>query len=202
VPGVAERARPVQRVADRSAFGARSGNEVLVTVLNERDRTGSRFNAVDAAVAVVLLMLIPLAIGAYLLFRTPPPSLSHIAPSTIVEGPNQRIEIDGANLRPFMRVTLDTIPANAFLLGSTKYGLVDLPPLKPRTYDVVLSDYAREVARLPKALTVAPVATDVELDVDGAFKSPSDAAAGQLKVGATFAPGGMVTILALGAAAP
>jgi hypothetical protein len=155
-----------------------------MTIVDERGRIAGRVNAVDAAAVVVLFLLIPLAIAAYLLFRTPAPTLDGITPRTLVEGPNQRLEIDGANLRPFMRVSFDTIPASSFLLGSTKYALVDVPALKPGAYDVVLWDYAREVARLPKALTVAPLATDVQLELVGVFKSPPDEIAAQLKAGA------------------
>jgi hypothetical protein len=155
-----------------------------MTMVDERGRVGGRVNMIDAAAAVVLFLLIPLAIAAYLLFRTPAPTLDRITPRTLIEGPNQRLEIDGANLRPFMRVSFDTIPANSFLLGSTKYALADVPALKPGVYDVVLWDYAREVARLPKALTVAPLATDVQLELVGVFKSPPDEVAAQLKAGA------------------
>lgn len=155
-------------------------------LVDERGRVAGRFNVVDAAAAVVLLVLIPLALASYLLFRAPTPALQRVTPATVPEGPNQRIELDGSNLRPFMRVSFDTAPASAFLLGSTKYALVDLPDLKPGTYDVVLYDYMREVARLPKALTVAPIATDVELEVAGAFKSPPDALLSSLKPGDAF----------------
>ena len=134
------------------------GDEVRVTLIDERGRIGGRVNVVDAAAAVVVLLLIPLALGAYLLFRTPTPTLTKVVPAALLEGPDQRLEIDGKNFRPFMRVSFDTIPAKSFLLGSTKYALVDVPDLKPGAYDVVLYDYMREVARLPKALTVAPIA--------------------------------------------
>jgi len=129
---------------------------------------------------------VPLAVAAYLLFRTPAPALVTITPKTLFEGPGQRLEIDGMNLRPFMRVSFDANPAAAFLLGSTKYALVDVPALAPGVYDVVLFDYAREVARLPKALTIARVAADAELEIDGAFKGASDAVVAALKAGDTL----------------
>jgi hypothetical protein len=175
-----------------------------VTVLDERGRVAARFNLVDVAAAAVLVVLIPLAVGAYLLFRTPAPTLLNVSPATVSEGPNQRLEVNGTNLRPFMRVSFDTIPAKSFLIGSTKYALVDLPDLKPGVYDVVLYDYMREVARLPRALTVAPMATDVELEVVGAFKSASDTLAGQLKVGDKFPSAGhaVVEVLAIGPPTP
>jgi hypothetical protein len=171
-----------------------------VTLVDERGRVGGRFNLVDVAAAIVLLVLVPLAAGAYLLFRTPLPTLVSVSPATLPEGPNQRLEVNGTNLRPFMRVSFDTIPAKSFLIGSTKYALVDLPDLKPGVYDVVLYDYMREVVRLPKALTVAPTATDVELEVVGAFKSAPETLAAQLKVGDKFPSAGhaVVEVLAIG----
>ena len=167
--------------------------------LDDRGRIAGRFNIVDLLGAVVLFLLIPLAIGAYLLFRTPPAALTSITPKTLFEGPRQRLEIDGTNLRPFMRVTFDTVPANSFLLGSTKYALVEVPALKPGVYDVVLFDYAREVARLPKALTVAAPVRSVTLEVTGAFKAPPDAVAVTLKPGAQLpsAADPVATILSL-----
>jgi hypothetical protein len=159
---------------------------------------------IDAAAAVLVLVLVPLAIAAYLLFRAPAPALTSVAPATLIEGPGQRIEVNGANLRPFMRVTFDSTPASAYFLGSPKYALVDVPPLKPGVYDVVLFDYAREVARLPHALTIAPVATDAELEIDGAFKAPPDAVAAAIKPGTSFSDSGraIATVVAVGGPAP
>ena len=119
-----------------------------MTPLDTDRRSSLRFNLVDVVVAIVILGLIPIAYGAYLLFRTPPPTLVSVSPVRLFEGHNQRLEIDGANLRPFMRVSLNSTPARSFLIGSTKYALVDLPDLKPGEYDVVLFDAVREVARL------------------------------------------------------
>ena len=175
---------------------------IAVTVMDERGRLAGRVNAVDAAAAVVLLVVMPLAFGAYLLFRTPAPTLQSATPATIVEGPGQRLEIDGANLRPFMHVTLDTTPANSFVLGSTKYALVDLPALRPGVYDVVLYDYQREVARLPRALTVTPLAADIELELDGVFKAPSDAARASLKPAAKLPASGPATAEVVSLQAP
>jgi len=156
---------------------------IAATLIDDRGRVGGRINVVDLAAAIVVLALVPLAFAAYALFRTPAPTLSRITPATLFQGQPQRIEIDGTNLRPFMRVSIDTVPARSFLLGSTKYAIVDLPDLRPGSYDVVLYDYMQEVARLRNALTVAPVPTDVELDVDGAFTTLTDTAAAGVKAG-------------------
>ena len=175
-----------------------------MTVLDERGRIAGRFNVVDVFAAIVLLLLVPLGIASYLLFRTPAPTLTTITPKTLFQGPNQRIEIDGTNLRPFMRVSFDTVPANAFLLGSTKYAIVDVPALRPGVYDVVLYDYAREVARLPTALTIAAPATDVMLEVVGRFQGVTDATAAALKAGARLpsAEQPLATIVSVGPRMP
>lgn len=175
-----------------------------MTVLDERGRLAGRFNVVDVAAAIVVLLLVPLAVAAFLLFRTPLPTLVTITPKTLLEGAGQRIEIDGANLRPFMRVSFDTVPANAFLLGSTKYALVDVPALRPGVYDVVLYDYAREVARLPRALTVAAPAPDVDLEVVGRIEGITDGAASALKPGDRLpsADQPIATVVSVGARVP
>jgi hypothetical protein len=175
-----------------------------VTLLDERGRIAGRFNAVDLCAALVLFLLVPLGIGAYVLFRSPAPTLAAITPKTLTERATQRIEVDGTNLRPFMRVTFDTVPASSFLLGSTKYALVDVPALRPGVYDVVLYDYAREVARLPKALTIVAPAPDVELEVEGAFQDVSDQLAAQLVPGASLrsAERPLATIVSVGTLAP
>jgi hypothetical protein len=75
-----------------------------VRVIDDRGRIGGRLNLVDAAAAVVVLLLVPVAVAAFFLFRTPSPTLTRVVPASIFEGPDQRLEIDGENFRPFMRV--------------------------------------------------------------------------------------------------
>ena len=142
-----------------------------MAIVDERGRIAGRVNLIDALVAVVIVVLIPMAYGAYLLFRTPQPKLTNIAPTTLYEGPNLRIGIGGVNLRPFMRVTFNTTQGRTFLIGSTTNAAVDLPDLPPGTYDVALFDHMQEIDRLPKALTILPLAPTptVELEVAGSF---------------------------------
>ena len=175
-----------------------------MTLVDERGRVGGRVNLIDAFVAVVILVLIPVAYGAYLLFRTPPAKLKSVSPARLFEAHNQRVEIEGTNLRPFMRVSFNRIQAKAFFIGSTTYAFVDVQDLKPGTYDVVLFDYAQEVDRLPKALTVVPMVTDVEVEVVGAFKSPPEGLGTRLKPGDKFPPDAnpVAEVVAVGAAVP
>ena len=71
-----------------------------MTVIDERGRVFGRINLIDAAAALFVFVLIPVAYGAYLLFRTPPAKLTSVAPNSVYYGPNQRVQIQGVNLRP------------------------------------------------------------------------------------------------------
>src|SRR5690606_3942362 len=62
----------------------------------------------------------------------------------------------GENLRPYMRVSFGTIQGNSFIFRSTSEAVVDLNPMPPGVYDVVLYDNAQERSRLPQAFTLAP----------------------------------------------
>jgi hypothetical protein len=175
-----------------------------MAIVDDRGRVAGRVNLLDAFVAVFLLVLVPLGYGAYLLFRTPQPKLLAIAPTTVYQGPNVRIGISGLNLRPFMRVSFDTVQGRTFMIGSTKFAAIDLPDLPPGKYDVVLFDYMQEVDRLPKALTVlaqAPQPT-VEMEVAGSFLYMPGTAT--FAVGTKFPPTGdpIAEVIAIGSPAP
>ncbi|MEP7309695.1 MAG: hypothetical protein ABJA98_29660 [Acidobacteriota bacterium] len=176
-----------------------------MAIVDDRGRLGGRLNLVDAIVALVIVVLIPMAYGAYLLFQTPQPKLLGIEPARLYPGPNLRIAINGQNLRPFMRVSFDTVQGRTFQIGSTKSASVDLPDLAPGTYDVVLYDYMQEVARLPKALTILPQAavSILDMQVAGSFKQLSDAQASELKSGTGFpSTGPIAEIVSVGSKVP
>ena len=159
-----------------------------MALVDDRGRIGGKVNLIDAVIALVVLGLIPVAFGAYLLFRTPQPKLLSVIPGAVHQGNNLRVTINGENLRPFLRVTFNGIQGQSFLIGNTKYAIVELPDLAPGTYDVVLWDYRQEVGRLPKALTVLPLAPTptVEMQVKGTFKGISPERMKTIKAGDRF----------------
>jgi hypothetical protein len=173
-----------------------------MALVDDRGRIFGRFNPVDVFVFVLVVVMIPVAYGAYALFRTPPAKLAGIEPQQFTMGPNLRVQINGTNLRPFMRVSFNTVQGRTFMIGSTTTAQVDLPDLDPGKYDVVLYDYAQEVDRLPKALTIlprvsAPVAT---VSVSGRFVGLTQAQVDALHPGTTFGQNNHVngTVLAVG----
>ncbi len=176
-----------------------------MTVIDERGRVFGRINLIDAAAALFVFVLIPVAYGAYLLFRTPPAKLTSVAPNRVYYGANQHVEIKGLNLRPFMRVAFGTNQGVTFAINSTTSAQVDLPDLPPGVYDVVLYDYRQEVDRLPKALTIlslAPVPF-VEIEVSGSFKNLDEASARQFQAGQKLANGSITAeVLRVGAPVP
>jgi hypothetical protein len=159
-----------------------------MALVDDRGRVGGKVNLIDAVIAVVVLGLIPVAFGAYLLFRTPQPTLLAVGPKTLYQGSNLRVRIDGENLRPFMRVTFNGIQGKSFLIGNTNYAIVELPELGPGTYELILWDYRQEMGRLPNALTILPLSPTptVELEVRGSFKALSPERSKAIKAGDQF----------------
>ena len=176
-----------------------------MAIVDERGRLGGKVNLIDAVVAFLILILIPVAFGAYLLFRTPPPRLTAINPAKVNQGPNLRIEVQGENLRPFMRVSFNDQQAKSFEIQSTRGAMVDLPDIPAGTYDIVLYDHMQEVSRLPKAMTILPLApvTTVEIEVAGSFKGLSADRVKGLKAGDKLTSGGSVAeVVSVGTPVP
>ncbi len=177
-----------------------------MAIVDERGRIGGKVNLIDAVIAVVVIGLIPVAFGAYLLFRTPTPILRAVTPSSLYQGQNLRVTISGENLRPYLRVTFNGVQGQSFVIGNTTFALVDLPDLKAGTYDVGLWDYRQLVAMLPNALTILPLAPTptMQMDVRGTFKGLTPDRLKEIKAGDRFPPAGdlQATVVSIGSAVP
>jgi IPT/TIG domain len=138
-------------------------------VIDSRGRVFGRFNIVDAALAGVLLILIPAAYGSYLLFRDPLPTLVSVQPPSLPQGPGWQVEVRGQHFRPYLRVTFNDTQGKTFLFVNPTTAVVPLPDLAPGKYDVILYDYMREVARMPGAFTVEPPMT-AHVEIDGVLQ--------------------------------
>jgi Domain of unknown function (DUF4330) len=176
-----------------------------MAIVDERGRVFGRINLIDAGAALLLFVMIPVAYGAYLLFRMPPARITSIDPAKVYHGPNQRVQIRGINLRPYMRVAFGGTQGITFAIFSTNLAQAELPELAPGVYDVALYDYKQEVDRLPKALevlTTAPIPTIV-MDVSGSFKNQTAATAMTFKAGQKLVTGdSSAEVLRLGTPVP
>ena len=172
-----------------------------MSLVDDRGRVFGRYNLVDVAVAVVLVGLIPLAYGAYALFRTPLPRLTIVEPATRQFANEFRIVVKGEHLRPYMRVSLDDMQGRSFLFKSATSAEVVFGDVPPGTYDVVLYDNAQERSRLPQSFTLTPAALPpAQLDVAGFLSSLTPAQVERIKVGTRFSV--MAEVLAIGKPAP
>jgi hypothetical protein len=169
--------------------------------VDDRGRLFGRFNLLDAILAIVLLGLIPLAYGAYALFRTPLPRLSSVEPASLVAGPNLRVSVKGENFRPYMRVSFNNIQGNSFIFRNSGEAVIDLNAMPPGVYDVVLYDDAQERSRLRGAFTLLPTPLpDSQVIAVGNFGNLTADRVSVIAKGASVP--GLGTILEVGAPLP
>lgn len=157
-----------------------------MTIVDAQGRLFGRWNFIDVVVAILVFGLVPVGYAAYVLFRTPTPQLLAVEPKELVQGDNLRVTIRGVNLRPYLRVSFDTVQGKTYLFQDSSSADIDLNPMLPGTYDVVLYDYGQERARLPKAFTIKPTTVLMptsEVTVTGRFINVSKEVAAQIAPG-------------------
>lgn len=163
-------------------------------LIDDRGRLFGKVNLIDAVVGVVALGLIPLAYGAFLMFRVPVPKITSVAPVQVVVHQDATVRITGEDLRPFLRARLGTFEAYGFLVQSPTHAEIKLPDLPVGTYDLALMDQGQELVRLPNVLTVvpppappAPVSSlRFEVQAVGAFVGLAKDQAGLIGLGSRF----------------
>jgi hypothetical protein len=154
-----------------------------------------RFNVFDAAVIGFVAILIPIAYGTFLLFRTPRPVIASVDRVEITKeerrigGPNlvAKLKVKGSGLRPMLRASIDERPAIGFVFENPNSAdlLVGVTP--PGAHDLVLYDGTQEVARAPKAVVIEPAALPRPAVVRVRFEGPPEVIA-LVKAGDRDAP--------------
>jgi hypothetical protein len=140
-----------------------------MSLIDDRGRLFGRINLIDAFVAVALLGLIPLAYGAFVLFRVPVPKITAISPAQVAERQEATLQITGEDLRPFLDVRFGTFASKGFLVQSPTRAEVKLPDLPAGTYDLTLLDQGQVLTVKPGALTVGAPAVQLDVQAVGAF---------------------------------
>jgi hypothetical protein len=143
-----------------------------------------RINLFDAAVAAFVIVLIPIAYGTYLLFRTPQPVITSVKRVEITKeerrigGPNlvAKMKVQGSGLRPMLRASVDSAPAIGLVFENPNSADLLLGAIPPGSHDLVLYDGVQEVARAPKAITIEPALTATAL-VRVRFEGPREVTA-------------------------
>jgi hypothetical protein len=138
-----------------------------------------RVNLFDAAVAVFVIVLIPIAYGTYLLFRAPKTVITSVKRVEIakeerrVGGPNlvAKFKVTGSGLRPLLRASIDDEAAIGLVFENPNSADLLVGSVPPGAHDLVLYDGRQEVARAPKSIVVEqammPRAATVRVRLDG-----------------------------------
>jgi hypothetical protein len=167
-----------------------------VSLIDHRGRLFGRVNLIDGLVVVVLLGLIPLAYGAFVMFRVPVPKITTIAPAQVAEHQEAVLTITGEDLRPFLDVRFGTIGSKGFFVQSPTHAEVKLPDLQAGTYDLTLLDEGQVLTVKPGALTVGTPAVKLDVQAVGAFVGLNKDDAGLIGVKSTFQPPGAAAPIA------
>ncbi len=125
-------------------------------VIDDRGRLFGKLNLIDAIVMVVAMGLIPLSYGAFMLFREQPPIITSIQPMQVTQGQPNTLLLTGEGFRPFLVARLGDFESSGFLVESPTIAEVKVPDIPAGNYDFVLYDQARELVRMPGAITVVP----------------------------------------------
>lgn len=155
-------------------------------LIDQHGRVFGRLNLVDALLVLLAILAMPAAYAAHRLFRDPPARLIRVSPDSVEQGATRLIEIQGEHLRPYMRISFGGQQAGSFQFYGAGQAFVPAPSaLEPGSYDVVLYDYMREVARLPSAFIVSgPMRPpSIRLRVRGAFIGQTEQSIAKLALG-------------------
>ncbi|HUK34540.1 MAG TPA: hypothetical protein VLV86_11545 [Vicinamibacterales bacterium] len=141
-----------------------------------------RVNLFDAAVALFVIVLIPIAYGTYRLFRAPHTVIASVRRVEItkeerrVGGPLlvAKFKIQGSGLRPLLRASLDDQPAIGFVFENPNSADLLVGPVPAGAHDLVLYDGVQEVARAPKSVVVEPAALPRAALVRIRFEGPPE----------------------------
>ena len=123
-------------------------------VIDDRGRLFGKLNLIDVITVAVVLGLIPLAYGAFLLFRVPIPIITSIEPTQVRQGDSATLKLTGSGFRPFLVARFGVVESYGFLVQSPTIAEVKVPDIPAGNYDFVLYDQARELVRMPGAVTV------------------------------------------------
>jgi len=182
-----------------------------MTVVDERGRLFGAFNLVEAAIAAVVVLLIPIAYGTFLLFRSPSPHITSVArvPITMEERRvaggshlSAKLKVRGSGFRPMLRASIDDTPALGFVFENPNSADVLVGDVAPGTHDLVIYDGVQEVARSTKAVTIQ-AAPPARVRVAGTLFDLDEAGAQALRVGPASAnAAAQAEIVQLGPVAP
>src|SRR6185503_16405346 len=161
-----------------------------MTVIDGRGRLFGRLNLFDAAIVGFAIVLVPIAYGTFLLFRTPKPMIAVVRRVDItkeerrVGGPGltAKLKVQGTGLRPLLRAFIDDVPAIGFVFENPNSADVLVGAVPAGSHDLILYDGVQEVARAVRAVAIQP-APSARLRIVGTIVGLDKATADSLAAG-------------------
>jgi len=138
--------------------------------IDSHGRVFGRFNLVDAAVVLFVIVLVPMSYIAYRVFRVPPPEILSVTPKTLTAEMPRRVRLAGRHFRPYLgafvaktgapysldqRLPLDAMQGTFLVITPDEVEIALPPMVGPGTYDIHIYDEALEVASFQAAFTLA-----------------------------------------------
>lgn len=134
-----------------------------MSVIDQDGRLFGRVNLVDAAILIVILLLIPVGYATFLLFRPERPAIESV---TRVEIGNEerrvssgtiltaKLKVTGTGFNPLLRARIGSIDAVGLVFENPNSVDVIVGVVPPGKHDLVLYDGVQEVARARDAVEV------------------------------------------------
>ena len=140
-------------------------------LVDDRGRLFGRINLIDAALAALVFILLPIGYTAVRLFRVPLPEIQSVEPAAQPVGPGRRLRLNGRDFRPYLKVFVSPAGEPFSLIARTPVGIegrllvetpsvveVELPTVPPGTYDLYLFDETQQAAYRASAFVLTPPA--------------------------------------------
>ena len=134
-----------------------------MTLIDRDGRVFGRFNLVDAAAALFVLLLLPIAYATFLLFRPARPAIESVT-RVAVNREEQRIasgnylsaklKVKGSGFNPLLRARIGDTEAMGFVFESPNSADVLVGLVREGTHDLILYDGIQEVARAKGAVEI------------------------------------------------
>jgi hypothetical protein len=161
-----------------------------MTVIDGRGRLFGRINLFDAAIIAFGIVLVPIAYGTFLLFRTPKPMIAVVRRVDITKEERRvggsaltaKLKVQGTGLRPLLRAFVDDVPAIGFVFENPNSADVLVGAVPAGSHDLILYDGVQEVARAIGAVTIQP-APSARLRIVGTIVGLDKATADGLRAG-------------------
>ncbi len=134
-----------------------------MTVIDRDGRVFGRFNLVDAAAGVFILLLLPIGYATFLLFRPSRPVIESVTRVEVTKEERRvaggslltaKLKVKGSGFNPLLRAAIGSASAMGFVFETPNSADVLVGLVPPGRHDLILYDGVQEVARARDAVEI------------------------------------------------